>query len=103
MLKTNNFKSNQVVCFKLVSGEEVIAKIKSEDDSTFVLTSARTLVAMQQGAGLAPIASMGDPAAELQMHKASIMFTYSPTAEIEGKYTQEVSPIATANKGKIIS
>jgi hypothetical protein len=31
------------------------------------------------------------------------MFTYLPTAEIEGKYTQEVSPIATAGNSKIVS
>jgi hypothetical protein len=106
MLKTNSFKQNQVVCFKLASGEEVIAKIKSDDESTFVLTASRTLVAMQNGAGLAPIASMGEADAEIQLRKDSVMFTYLPQKDIEGKYIQEVSNIAVAAqpaKGKIIS
>jgi hypothetical protein len=103
MLKTNTFKANQVVCFKLVSGEEVIAKTKAEDAVTVTLTSARTLVAMQQGAGLAAIASMGTPEVEIVLQKSSVMFTYSPQKAIEEKYVQEVSPIATATPGNIIS
>ena len=96
MLKTNEFKKNQVVCFKLSSGEEVIAKVKSSEDSFIVVSSARTLVAMQNGAGLAPIASMGEHNTELSLSKSAIMFTYSPQKEIETKYTQEVSNISIA-------
>lgn len=106
MLKTNQIKPNQVVCFKLVSGEEVIAKVKSSDDTIFLLSSARTLVAMQNGAGLAPIASMGEPNGELPLSKSSVMFTYAPLKEIEGKYQIEVSNIAVAGQvtgSKIIS
>lgn len=106
MLKTNQTKPNQVVCFKLVSGEEVIAKVKSSDDNAFVLSSARTLVAMQNGAGLAPIASMGEPNGELQLTKEAVMFTYAPLKEIEGKYQSEVSNIAVAGQAtnsKVIS
>lgn len=106
MLKTNEFKKNQVVCFKLTSGEEVIAKIKSTDDNTFIVSSARTLIAMQNGAGLAPIASMGTPEVELSISKHAVMFTYEPQKDIETKYVQEVSNIKVADsnqQGKIIS
>lgn len=106
MLKTNEFKKNQVVCFKLSSGEEVIAKVKSSDENTFILASARTLVAMQKGAGLAPIASMGEQNVEICLSKSSVMFTYSPQKDIESKYTQEVSNISIASEssqGNVIS
>jgi len=106
MLKTSEFKKNQVVCFKLVSGEEVIGKVKSDETDSIVITSARTLVAMQNGAGLAPIASMGSPDTEIGLAKQSVMFTYMPQKEIENKYTQEVSNIKVADsaqQSKIIS
>lgn len=105
MLK-ENFKKNQVVCFKLASGEELIAKVKSTDDNTFVLGSARTLVAMQNGAGLMPIATMGDQDTDITVAKHSVMFTYSPQKDIETKYVKEVSNIHVAGsdqKSKIIS
>lgn len=105
MLK-QEFKKDQVVCFKLSSGEEVIAKVKNEDNGVYTLTSARTLIAVQNGAGLAPIATMGDPDTELMLYQASVMFTYSPQKDIENKYIKEVSNIQVANAGqqsKIIS
>ena len=103
---TEKFKKNQVVCFKLSSGEEIIAKVKIHEDDTFTLTAARTLVAMQNGAGLSPIAIMGDANTEISLSKHSVMFTYLPQKDIEAKYTQEVSNIQVAGsdqKSKIIS
>jgi hypothetical protein len=107
MLKSTQPKPNQVVCFKLVSGEEMIAKVKSRDDNAFVVSAARTLVPMQNNsAGLAPIASMGEPNGELHLSKAAVMFIYAPLKDIEVKYQSEVSSIAVAgqatNSNKIL-
>ena len=46
--------SGDVVTFKLISGEEVIARFESEDDSSLYISKPVTLAGNNQGMGFVP-------------------------------------------------
>jgi len=34
MLVTSQYKENEIICFRITTGEEIVAKLKDEDDKT---------------------------------------------------------------------
>ena len=49
MLKENKSLKNEIVSFKLGSGEEIIAKVKEHNDDTFELNKAVVLAMAPDG------------------------------------------------------
>ena len=54
MLKTNKFKSGDIISAKLISGEEIVAKLGEETDTTYEFDRPVSLSIGPQGAALTP-------------------------------------------------
>ena len=91
--------------FKLVSGEEIIAKVVSENETTYLVSDVRTLVMQptgpgQMGIALVPwVATMADQ--ELPLKKTHVMVeNKNVPKQLEDGYLQETTGIQLAS-GKI--
>ena len=54
MLLAKKYKDNDVVSFKLSSGEEILGRFVREDDTTMYITKPSVLMMNQQGMGMVP-------------------------------------------------
>ncbi len=52
MLVTNKYAEDDIVTFKIVNGDEIVAKIVEESDDAFTVIKPCTVMPSQQGLGL---------------------------------------------------
>jgi hypothetical protein len=84
MLVENKFKSNEVISFKVSSGEEILGRYVREDDVSFYITKPSVLMMNQQGMGMIPYMMTVSPDAEYAIARASVI-TYARTDDEIGK------------------
>lgn len=85
--------------FKLINGEEIIARFTVGDGGSYVLEKPRVLgfQETQQGMGLGFMPYIiGNPDADVVISKTSIIAEYEPRPEIEKAYMQQTSKIQLA-------
>lgn len=94
MLIERAFKENDVISFKVSSGEEVIARYVKEDSSYFYVTKPSVLMMNPQGMGMVPYMFTVNPEKEYAISKNTVI-TYAVTDdEIGRQYLSKTSGIA---------
>jgi hypothetical protein len=99
MLLEKKYTENDIVSFKLSSGEEVIGKYIKDDMTSFVIKHPLMLVASQKGIGMAPYMFTVDPSKEYTFNKAAVLTHASTDKEIADQYLSQSSGIAIAKTG----
>lgn len=100
MLKQN---TPYVRVLKLVTGEEIIAKIVEDNDSELSLCKPLQMAMGQHGPQLANFMLMADPSKNIMIKKAAILATSQPVKELENQYESITSGIALPAKSGIIT
>ena len=96
---------NKIMTFKLVSGEEIIAKVVDETEYTYIVSSPRTLSLHQTqdgrvSAGFVPSLILGNDE-ELYLAKSAIvMYNTNVQKEYEDRYLEVVSGLTLASSLK---
>ena len=95
--------SDEIQCFKLKSGEEMITRIVSSEENHFVLDRPRVLVAQQTGPNQLGIVAMvpwmfSDPDGEILLYKDQIAgeLRRDVPKALEDGYLKETSGIELA-------
>ena len=98
MLKSKDvFKEGEVAGFRLVTGEEVLGKVKTVDEDTIVVDKPFTLGTNAEGnIQFVPISFIGDPEKPVVFERKSIIATITPREELVKGYLQTTSNIAFA-------
>ena len=80
MLKSKDvFKEGEVAGFRLVTGEEVLGKVKTVDEDTIVVDKPFTLGTNAEGnIQFVPISFIGDPEKPVVFERKSIIATITP-------------------------
>jgi hypothetical protein len=103
MLQSNTYAKDQVVSFKLVNGDEIVAKIVEETSDGFTVNKPCTVMPSQQGIGLMQSLFTSDLNKSVGLAKIHVML-HSPTIEaIENHYIQTTTGIEPVTKGGIIT
>lgn len=93
MLKENKSLKNEIVSFKLGSGEEIIAKVKEHNDDTFDLNKA-VVLAMAPDGGMRLIPwLMSTNNDDILLNKTNVLGYALTSSDIADQYTQSVSNI----------
>lgn len=96
MLIENTFKNNDIISFKVSSGEEILGRYVREDGINFYITKPSVLMMNQQGMGMIPYMMTVSPDAEYAIARTSII-TYARTDDEIGKqYLSRTSGIQLA-------
>jgi hypothetical protein len=94
MLINKGYSSGDVVSFKLVNGDEVVAKIVEQTGDSFTISRPCTVVPGPQG-GLGLVQSLfsGDINKDIVLQKEHIMLHSKTTLEIEKHYLKTTTGI----------
>jgi hypothetical protein len=94
MLLAKKYKDNDVVSFKLSSGEEILGRFVREDDNTMYITKPSVLMMNPQGMGMVPFMFTVSPDDEYAINKGVIITHATTDSDIAKQYLSKTSGIA---------
>lgn len=94
LLEKSKFNENDIVSFKLSSGEELIARYVKEDMTHFVVTKPSMLVMNQQGMGMAPYMFTVNPDKDYNVNKNCVVSYAYTEDDLAKQYMAKTSGIA---------
>ena len=90
----------QIQCLKLVSGEEIIANISSENEKIKVSKPMMLVMAGEGQLMLVPWLPLAEKS-EVTIEKNNVLFSYIPKVDLENHYRQIIGGIVTAPAGAL--
>ena len=103
MLEKSGYAKDTVVSFKIVNGDEIVAKIVSEDHGSFTIKNPCTVMPSQKGLGLIQSLFTSDLNKSIVLQKSHVML-HSPTVkDVEDYYIQTTTGITPVSAGGIIT
>ena len=88
---------NDIIAFKLSSGEEMVAKFVKETENTFQILKPVTLIPSNQGIGIAQAMFSSVPENEIAVNKNLILMHTVARREIQNAYIEATTGIKTAH------
>jgi hypothetical protein len=102
MLVSRKYEKEDVVSFKLVNGDEIVARVEEETEQGYFVSKPTTVMPSQQGIGLIQSLFTGNKDKSVFLSKQHVMF-HSPTIkDIENHYITTTTGIQPVTKGSII-
>jgi hypothetical protein len=103
LISKNKYDAGDIIAFKLVNGDEVVARLESESETHFVLERPCTVVPSQQGLGLIQSLFSADQNSVISISKQHVLM-HSPVIEqMKNHYIQTTTGIQPVTKGGIIT
>jgi hypothetical protein len=97
MLLQKAYEANDVVSFKLTSGEELVARLHEEEMAVFVIKKPLALIPGPNGGiGLAPAFFTVNPEELVRLNKTAIAMHAKTVEQIAGQYLQQTTGLAVA-------
>jgi hypothetical protein len=98
MLLQKLYEPTDVVSFKLVSGEEIVARFHEEEPTAFVVKKPLALIPGPNGGmGLAPAVFTVSPEDLIRLNKTAVAMHAKTVKEIAGQYIQQTTGLTIAN------
>lgn len=101
MLLKTKYDKNDIVSFKLVNGDEIVAKLIEEHDEVFTINKPCTVMPSPKGLGLIQSLFTSDLNKDIDLEKRHVMMHAITQKDIESHYIQTVTGIQTAAAGSI--
>src|SRR5271154_1174560 len=99
----DKFNEGEVVALKMISGEEVIARIVRRDEDGLIVNQPASLAQTPDGKlTLTPFAMCGDLDAESLIFSKTIMLMSRPRKEMEENYNKATSKLHIPTPSKIL-
>lgn len=103
MLVTNKYDKDTTVSFKLVNGDEIVAKIVEETDAAYIVSKPTTVMPSQQGLGLIQSLFTTDLNKNITLDKNHVMMHAPTVKDVENHYIKTTTGIEPVSKGGIIT
>ena len=103
MLIQKGYAEGDIVCFKVVNGDEIVAKIIEETPETYTLSKPCTVVPSPQGLGLMQSLFSADINTNITLNKMHIIMHSPVVDKLESHYIQTTTGIQPVSKGGIIT
>jgi hypothetical protein len=91
------YKENDIVTFKLISGEEIVSKYVSETDTSFRIYKPLSLMPGPQGMALAQALMSSKMDKELDLMKTAVVMHTFSREEMTSAWYEATSGIRTPN------
>jgi hypothetical protein len=103
VLVTNKYEKDTVVSFKILNGDEIVARVVDETDDAFVINKPTTVMPSQKGLGLIQSLFTSEVEKNIRLSKQHVMM-HSPTVkDVENHYIKTVTGIEPVSPGGIIT
>jgi hypothetical protein len=103
MLISKKYDANSVVCFKVVNGDEIVARIVEETDTGYVISRPCTVIPSPQGLGLVQSLFSGDINTNVTLNKQHVIIHAPVVKDLENHYIKTTTGIQPVSKGGIIT
>lgn len=103
MLIQKGYAEGDIVCFKVVNGDEIVAKLVEEKPDAFVVSKPCTVVPSQQGLGLMQSLFSADINTNITLNKMHVIMHSPVIDKLEAHYIQTTTGIQPVTKGGIIT
>ena len=103
MLIQKGYQEGDIVCFKLVTGEEIVAKFIEQKPEGFVVSKPCSVIPSQQGIGLMQAMISADINNNVTLNPATVIMHSPVISDIKNHYIRTTTGIETAPSGGIIS
>lgn len=103
VLVTNKYSKDQIATFKLVNGDEIVAKIVEETETSFLISKPCSVVPSQQGIALMQTLFTADLNKVVPLDKAHVILHAPTVKEMEAYYIKMTTGIETVPAGGIIT
>ena len=103
MLTTNGYNKDTIVSFKLVNGDEVVAKVVEDTATHYVVSKPCTVVPSAKGLGLIQSLFTSDLNKSISIDKSHVMLHSATVKDVEDYYIQTTTGITPATAGGIIT
>jgi hypothetical protein len=102
MLVNKSYDGGEIVGFKLVNGDEIVAKMISEDMISFTVSRPCTIVPSPQGLGLMQSMFSADINKDIELRKEHVMMHAPVIKQMSDHYIQTTTGIQPVTKGSLI-
>jgi hypothetical protein len=103
LISKSKYDQGDIIAFKLVNGDEIVARIEAESDTHFDLDRPTTVIPSAQGIGLVQSLFTADSKAGISISKQHVLM-HSPVIEqMKNHYIQTTTGIQPVTKGGIIT
>ena len=101
MLLQKSYAVGDIVCFKILNGDEIVAKLVEDTTDKFVISRPCTVIPSQQGLGLMQSLISGDINTNITLLKSHVMMHSPVVKDIENHYIRTTTGIEPVSKGII--
>jgi hypothetical protein len=102
LVSNQKYGAGDIVSFKLVNGDEVVAKIIEEQDLAYVVANPCTVVPSPQGLGLIQSLFSANENVNITLSKSHVMMSAESVSQMKSHYTKTTTGIQTIEKPGII-
>jgi hypothetical protein len=103
MLKEKTYEKGDIVTVYLQTGQEILGKLDSEDESYVVITKPLTIAMGPKGAAFQTFTVTGDSENNVYFKQEKVITMLKTRKETTDAYTQATSTIITPDKGGIVT
>lgn len=103
MLIQKGYQEGDIVVFKVITGEEIVAKIVEEKPEGYVVSKPCTVLPSQQGIGLMQSLMCADININTTLNKNTVIMSAPAIDRIQAHYIQTTTGIQTETAGGIIT
>jgi hypothetical protein len=90
LLNTKRYDEGDIISFKLVNGDEVVAKLKQDHNDEFVVTRPCTVLPSPKGLGLVQSMFTSDSETSIHIDRTHVMM-HAPTVKQMADYYLETT------------
>jgi hypothetical protein len=101
MLIQKGYQAGDIVCFKIVNGDEIVAKIVETTDDGFVVNRPCTVIPSPQGLGLMQSLISADINNNVTLKNTHVIMHGPVITDIENHYIRTTTGIQPAKSGII--
>jgi hypothetical protein len=102
MLLSKPYKNGDVVAFKLVNGDEIVAKLIDQTNDGWTIHKPCTVVPSERGLGLMQSLFSADINKDVELKSEHVMMHAPTTKALEDHYITTTTGIQTTSKGSIL-
>ena len=103
MLVSKKYSEGDIVSFKLVNGDEIVAKINSEQQDGFVVEKPCTVMPSPQGMGLIQSLFTADAEIKITLRHDHILMHAPSIDQMQKHYIKTTTGIEPVTRGSIIT
>ena len=102
LVSKSRYEPDDIISFKLTNGDEIVAKLVEETDTTYVVSKPTVVIPSPQGLGLIQAMFSGNMEKKIEINKSHVVMSIETVHKMRDYYIQTTTGIQPVSKGSIV-